>query len=173
MTWPDACWFAVDRSKSDLELLTRIISALGGVLVRSTVTRPLPASSSLTLPSPPSPQIAAFLATGACSGYMFYRWFRLDSAARAAVWSLYGRFTAMIFVGCCCGALSCTPFLSFPFFSLRIVSSSPSPTISCAASATRRTSSPSLKLKQHARGGSHAEPDHLLQPAVGTWHRPV
>ena len=117
MTWPDACWFAVDRSKSDLGLLTRIISALGGVLVRSSVTRPLPASASLTLPSPPSPQIAAFLATGACSGYMFYRWFRLDSAARAAVWSLYGRFTAMVFVGCCCGALSCTPFLPFPFLS--------------------------------------------------------
>ncbi len=114
MSWSERCSAAFGRSKTDLGQLTLIIYAVGGFLVRpffSQHIRCLMTNDSVLSPY----QIAAFVVTAVSSCYLFYRWFRLDSVARAAVWQLYGRFMNMVFLGCLFGSASCTPSLGIPF----------------------------------------------------------
>ena len=115
MTWPDACSFAVDRSKTDLAVLTRIISALGGVLVRRIITRSVPLSlSHCRRPrhcrSPPSSPRAPAAATCSSAG----------SGSILPPAPLYGVCTGALplwSVSDAVAVLCHVPFLSFPFLS--------------------------------------------------------
>ena len=56
--------------------------------------------------SQPRVQIAAFCVSAIASGYMLWRWRRINEGHKASVWRLYGYFAAIICFGSCAGAIA-------------------------------------------------------------------
>jgi len=52
-------------------------------------------------------QVAMFCVSAIAGGAAFWRWLRLSAEGRRLMWSLYGRFTGLMFCGSCFGIAAC------------------------------------------------------------------
>jgi hypothetical protein len=100
--WENACKATLHETPRDQAI------SLGAVMV---ILRNYTAASAAKLVTRKKlphtlPQSASCVAAAAASGWMFRRWWLLDSYDRGCVWKHYGWFCGLMCIGCCSGAVS-------------------------------------------------------------------
>lgn len=113
LTWYDACVDAVEQPFDKLRVLTIalgtvVVSALAALLVLARHLARRCEFSRLF-----AGQSAAFVVCAAASGWMFWRWKRLDAADRSRVWKHYGWFSGLMSSGCILGAVAQPAWAAF------------------------------------------------------------